>query len=219
MDHDDAIRLKAVEAYLLGDLSEEMKEEFEEHYFACRECAIDVQMGTAFVEGSKVLLSQQPGSQAAAAPKSKLWLSWLRPAFTVPVMALLLVVIGYQAMIHRSHGPGMASNTAATAIYLPAGVSRGVNEAVPVKPNSPFAVQFDIPWQQRFSSYTYELHSPSGELLWSVTVPSEVAKNTVSVATYVTAAGSGDYTLQGRGVDAAGQTQEFSPQVFRLEIQ
>jgi len=52
MDHNEALRLHAVEKYALGELPPSLRNEFEEHYFECEECAEDVKAAAEFVERS-----------------------------------------------------------------------------------------------------------------------------------------------------------------------
>src|SRR5450755_709212 len=107
MDHDVVVRHKMTEQYLLGELDPEARDEFEEHFFDCADCALDVHAGALFVEESKVVLADKPEPVStalpAAIPSKPGWLaglrSMLRPAFAVPVMALLLAVIGYQNLV------------------------------------------------------------------------------------------------------------------------
>ena len=42
MDHEVVVRQKLTERYLLGELDGQAREEFEEHYFDCPDCAVDV---------------------------------------------------------------------------------------------------------------------------------------------------------------------------------
>ena len=51
MDHQTATEKQITERYLLNELSESDREQFEEHFFSCADCARDVQSGAAFVEG------------------------------------------------------------------------------------------------------------------------------------------------------------------------
>ena len=103
MDHGESIRLMAAEKYLLGELTPELREQFEEHFFDCQECALDVRAGAALVEHSKVVLSEPvavpPLRVPVAAPTRAAWFAWLRPALVVPILAALLVVIGYQKLV------------------------------------------------------------------------------------------------------------------------
>ena len=103
MDHDVVVRQKMTERYLLNELEAEVRNEFEEHFFDCPECALDVRVGSAFIDHSRVVLREESTSETArsfAVPRpTPGWWSWLRPAITVPVMALLLAVIGYQNLV------------------------------------------------------------------------------------------------------------------------
>ena len=56
MDHTEAVQLMATERYLLGELSAEQREAFEEHFFECYECALDVRAEAAFIKEAKVQL-------------------------------------------------------------------------------------------------------------------------------------------------------------------
>src|SRR5215467_12712134 len=101
MNHDEAIRLMGTEKYLLDELSPELRDQFEEHFFSCTECALDVRVGAAFIDQSKELLARESVASRVvpvvrAGPG---WLAWLRPAFVGPVFAVLLAVIAYQNVI------------------------------------------------------------------------------------------------------------------------
>src|ERR1022692_2494175 len=113
MDRSEAVSLMAAEKYLLGELPAESREQFEEHFFDCQECARDVRAGAAFVEHTKVVLAEPVDvtSKSASAPPAKPgWLAWLRPAFVVPVLAALLVVMGYQNLVTYPQLKQMASS-------------------------------------------------------------------------------------------------------------
>lgn len=49
MGHDEAIQMLAAERYLLDELDHKLREEFEEHLFDCRECALDLRAGVIFL--------------------------------------------------------------------------------------------------------------------------------------------------------------------------
>src|SRR5215471_14931166 len=102
MDHEQAVRQKATERYLLNELDPGLRDEFEEHLFDCQDCALDVRAAAMFVEQSKAILAEPPAPAPVRVPfpvPAKVgWLGWLRPVFAVPVLALL-IVIGYQNLV------------------------------------------------------------------------------------------------------------------------
>ncbi len=56
MDHNEAVRLRAVEKYVLGELAPSQRDEFEAHYFDCQECAQDVKAVAEFVDNVRAVL-------------------------------------------------------------------------------------------------------------------------------------------------------------------
>jgi hypothetical protein len=228
MDHSESIRLMAAEKYLLGELTPELREQFEEHFFDCQECALEVRAGAAFVEHSKVLLAEPiAGSSARAvvpAPAKPGWLAWLRPAFVVPVLAVLLAVIAYQNLVTYPTLKGAVAVVDAPRILASVSLmnanTRGVNKTVvSARQGEPFLVFVDIPAESRFSSYVAELYGPTGSLEWSLTIPAETAKDMVPIRVPAGHRGAGMYTLVVRGVDSAGgKGFEVGRYPFELQI-
>jgi hypothetical protein len=228
MDHSESIRLMAAERYLLGELAPELREQFEEHFFGCQECALEVRAGAALVEHSKVLLSGPvavPSARASIpAPANRGWLAWLRPAFVVPVLAVLLVVIGYQNLVTYPRLTGAVAVVDAPRILASASLisanTRGANQTVvSARQGEPFLLFVDIPAEARFSSYVAELRGPAGKPEWSLTIPAETAKETVSIRVPADHRGAGVYTLVVRGVDSSGGAgSEVGRYPFELQI-
>ena len=67
MDHEVVVRQKMTERYLLNELDSESRDEFEEHFFDCPECAFDVRAGSAFVEHTKNVLAEAREPETAPA--------------------------------------------------------------------------------------------------------------------------------------------------------
>jgi hypothetical protein len=68
-----------------------------------------------------------------------------------------------------------------------------------VEPAHPFLLSLDIPTQDRFSSYTCLLYSPSGTLVWRVEVSPQAARDTVSIRVPSTDKLLGEYILAVQG--------------------
>ena len=103
MNHDEAVAAMAAERYVLGELEDPQREQFEEHFFDCPECAQDVRDLATITHGARELLRQPrkppPPKQMAPAPAG-LW-GWLRlsPGFALAgglAAALVGLVTGYQ---------------------------------------------------------------------------------------------------------------------------
>ena len=59
MDHAEAVRLNATERYISGELSEALRDQFEEHYFDCFECANDLKSLDTFRTGSRMVFEEE----------------------------------------------------------------------------------------------------------------------------------------------------------------
>jgi len=95
MDHEVALTSHAVERYLLGEMPSSERDQFEEHYFACTECAAEIRSASVTLRDMKQALREVATDRKASSPG---WLSWLRPQVLVPTFAALslAVVVGYQ---------------------------------------------------------------------------------------------------------------------------
>src|SRR5438552_6879095 len=98
MDHNGAIRLQAAVKYVLGELSQAQRDEYEEHYFDCAECAVDIKALATFADTAREVLRQEKANQLEkeALPARGRWLRWFQPVVTVPAFAALLLIIAYQ---------------------------------------------------------------------------------------------------------------------------
>ena len=226
MDHSEAIRLMAAEKYLLGELTDESREQFEEHYFECQECARDVRAGAAFVEQSKVVLAEpvavSSGRTPVLVPARVGRFAWLRPAFAVPVLAALLMVIGYQNLVTYPKLKGEMASVSRPQILASASLinanTRGASRVViSARQGESFLLFVDIPAETRFSSYVAELDGPSGRSEWSLTIPADAAKDTVNLRVPPGHYPAGAYTVVVRGVGGES-TSEVGRYPFELQL-
>jgi Putative zinc-finger len=224
MDHDEAVRLKAPEGYLLDELDPDLKDQFEEHLFDCRDCALDVRAAAMFVEQSKVLLSgpavTSSGLASAPAPPNAGWLDWFRPAFAVPILALLLVVVGYESFV-RYPRLMQAANQPQVGPWASVNVSTrgGATTVIKAHPGEGFGLLVNLPSEDGFVSYTADLYNPAGKLEWSGAI--STAGDEESRQIYIPGRNrqAVAYTLVVHGISAAGESKEISRHLIKVQIQ
>jgi len=226
MDHDMVVRQKMTERYLLDELDPAARDEFEEHFFDCGECAHDVRAGTLFVEQSKVVLAEKRELVAAALPPIAPvpavpgWLAWFRPSVAVPVMVMLLIVIVYQNLVVY---PRLQRTSNSPQVLPWASVNVGTwssgGPVITTRPGEGFLLFVRIPPESGYSHYTAELYSPGGKLKWTVTIPATSAQDQWPVQVPGANRETGSYTLAVHGVTAAGETKEAGRASFELQIQ
>jgi hypothetical protein len=224
MEHEEALRRMAVEKYLLNEMPQPERDEFEAHFFGCQDCAADLRATAAFLEGAKQELRRPRVTGPAPAAPKRSWFefSW-RPAFAAPAFALLLLVIVYQnvAVLPRfsSDVAPLKNPEILTSLSLIGANARGGNApSVKVTQGQPLLLSVDIPAAERFSSYTCVLVDPSGAVLWRLPVSSDQAKDTVAIRVPARGWVQGDYRLivQGLANPAGGEPAELASYRFTL---
>ena len=147
MEHDQAMEIMAAEKYVLGELRDEEREQFEEHFFSCSHCAQDVKDLCSVADGVKQLPKPEP-SQARSALG---WLPrWIFPGAGVDslgrlawagALLVLLGVAGYENFALRQ-----AVRPQAIASIVVHAESRGDATAVPVEKLGAFLLlEADLP--------------------------------------------------------------------------
>lgn len=225
MDHDEAVRQKATERYLLDELDPELRDQFEEHLFDCQDCALDLRAAATFVEQSKVILAKaavQPQAKepVRAAVERPGWLAWLRPAFAVPVLALLLAVVVYQNLVTY---PKLmrAANEPQVGPWASVNVSTRGAETTVLKthPGEGFGLLVNFPPQDGFASYVVDLYNPAGKLEWSGPISSAAAGEDRQI--YIPGRNRlpGTYTLVVDGISPTGESKELTRHPIDWQIQ
>ena len=231
MDHSEALQQMAAERYLLNELTPDAREAFEEHFFDCPECALDLRAGAAFVEEAKaqfpelpqVLPTPTPARSGALKVKRAWWQGWLQPAFAAPVFATLLLVIGYQNLVTYPSLRASANQPRLLPWTPLHGATRGgAALAITADRSHGVALPVDLPPQPSmgaYASYSFDLYDPQGKIAWtglaatsanddqrlSLVIPGAMLKN-------------GSYTVAVSGFTPHGERTEIDRFVFDLHI-
>lgn len=212
MDHSEAVRTKAAVRYLLGEMTEQERSGYEDHMFGCYECAQDLRAGAAFIDNAKDALVQLPEIRPAVARTA--WWNWfLRPAFALPVMALLIAVWGYQSAYLVPHlktklDKVTAPQTLPSLSLLGADARGGEVPEIAIASNKPFGLFVDIPPGGQFPSYVCEVRDGSGSVKFAVNISAQEAQKTVLVLVPPSRLAAGTYTMVVRGLDQGGVVEK-----------
>jgi hypothetical protein len=223
MDHSLVVRENMTEKYLLDELGSDVKNEFEEHFFDCPDCAMDVHAASQFVAESKVVLAEGafPSSERAASRASnKGWFAaFLRPTFYAPVFALLLAVIGYQNLVTYPHLRGeLAQPKLLTWGSVNVGTWGPNGPTITVPQGQAFLLFVRIPPDGSYDHYTADLYNPAGVLEWSLAIPATPGQDQWPVQVPAANRVAGTYTMAVHGVTATGQARDLGKTSFELQI-
>lgn len=226
MDHSEAVRVMATERYLLGELSPETREAFEEHFFECQECALDVRAGAAFIDEAKLQLAEPSAAPAAPSPKPTLpwrgWFAWWKPALALPAFAALLLVIGYQnfATIPSLRTAARQPRLAPWAT-LHVETRDGTPLSVVADRKSGAVLLIDVPDTAGFASFAFALLDPRGKQFWAQTVQAsgtESGQQTLSLLLPGMGLQQGLYTLTISGITAQGRRTPLDRRVLDVRF-
>ncbi len=226
MDHDKVVRDKMTEKYLLEELDPELRDEFEEHFFDCPECALDVRAGSDFVAHSKIVLNESSEIVAvrATTPISDSvrggWFAWFRPAFAAPALAILLAIVGYQNLVTY---PELRSALKQPQVLPWASVNVGTwgaaGPTLTIAPQQGFLLFIRIPPDGTYTNYKADLYNPDGKLEWSLTIPASPGQDQWPLQVPGENRKTGTYRILVRGVTAAGESKDLGSTSFELQIQ
>jgi hypothetical protein len=218
MDHSEALRLQAAEKYILGELSPELREQYEEHYFECEECASDLKAAAAFTDNARELFRKErsQGQKVQVAVGS--WFGWLRPAIAAPMLAALLLIVCYESFVTI---PKLQRGTAAPTtvqnanfVSLIGANSRAEGaKTFQIHRDRPAILEVDVPASGEFASYLCQLRDASGRTIYEDRVSAADAKSTVHLILPKGALEPGEYSVAIIGLGSSSNASS------RIEIE
>jgi hypothetical protein len=231
MDHSEATHMRAVERYMLGDLSVSEVEDFERHFFDCPLCSEELRTLTILQDNARAVLVEFVQSPAAASlpavpvppgTKAGWWrdlkgLLWLRPSIAAPAFAALVVAVfgGYEAGVR--HPAGAPQSISAYPLYA---ASRGGETAIAPPAGAEFySLYMDRTWERDFPSYRAVLQDdPGAAERYTMRLAAPAPGHPIYVLTPIRALSDGRYFLRILGVDDAGKETEVARYPFTLRF-
>ena len=230
MEHQEAKAMHAAEKYVLGEMTGELRDEFEEHYFTCTECALDVEAAAAFISASKEVFASEPVAAPAARQvpvdagrkRTGTWRGWLKPLIAIPVVAALVAMTVYEGHKLRSRVPDPVATSSqdlvASADFGLRGGDRVESERtlVRVHQGETIGLHFDFTPSRTSNAYLGEVQDDAGRPLLQFSIPAERINKEVKFVVPPGRLGAGTYVLQVYGEETPRSA--VAKYVFRVEI-
>lgn len=224
MDHETVVREKMTERYLLDELAGETRDEFEEHFFECSECAMDVRAASQFVTQSSQILAEQTDAAEenviVLKPARHDWFAGLRRWFAVPALALMLLVVGYQNLVTL---PAMRSALRQPKVMPWAAVAIGTwgsaGPTITMRQGKGFLLFVRIPPDGTYERYMADLYDPAGKLESSLSIPASSTDDQWPVLVPEANREAGTYRISVRGVSPSGLSKDLGSAPFTLQIE
>jgi len=175
MEHTEAMERMMAERYLLGELLEEDRDAFEEHFFGCHECAAAVRDGAVLIDSGRGV-TRRGGNVVAMRPRIP---SWLAAAATVAI-----TVTSYQAYIIPTKMAQIGTPRVLTTVNAPASVVRGsqILPKINAPANTPLRLVLDLAPDPVYDSYRCTIAGARGPAGRPFVVPATaITRDGVSV--------------------------------------
>ena len=177
MDHNEAIQQMAAERYLLGELTPELRDAFEEHAFDCPECAVDLRAGAAFINAAKVELPEIAAASAALRSRNDATNEKENRLAIVAAAGLRGSRLRRVAGACRLPEPGYnpiapqgSERTEHTAIRIfSCRYAWGAHTSVEADRTKGAALSIELPQDSGYASFAFDLYDPQGKQLWTRT--------------------------------------------------
>jgi hypothetical protein len=236
MNHAEALETQFVERYLLGELTEAETEAFEQHYFACPECAADVATATLLKANARAVFRDEAEPHREAEPrragqseKLGIWQRFFSPFQAPPALAaglasLVLAAGGsYQLLVltpRLKQELQQAYAPVALSEFTLTGVTRGELPVVRVPGEARFfSVSFDVDPGLPYREYRCDLKDGAGSIRLSLHLSPPPAGKPIVILLPARRleAGKYDLSLTGQGAPGNGETQ-VGNYAFNLQI-
>ena len=216
-DHGFPDREHAAERYLLGELSDADREQYEAHVFSCADCAEDVRTTAAFLDDLRTQVAPPAGSRPARAavvtldrpaPARRLRsLFWPLPAGAAVAAALLVSVIGYQALRVAGLQRALSEEQRLQSVessFLAKSRSEGPTITVSGRQRK-IGLKFS-PFDRSFPFYRCEIRDAARRLVASEVLEPPAPGDELQILIQVDPLTPGPYTVDIAGLESAAST-------------
>jgi hypothetical protein len=202
MDHEQAVQLNAAERYFLGELTGEDREAFEEHFFACPECAQDVRDLAVFSANAKAIFRDRSGPPGGLLSQKMFWVSAILNGALVLGLGYMLLHVtpAMERELAEARAPQFVQDIPVLA------VARG-GEALREIAASTQRIVFSFYLSYPFKRISYELKDAAGVVRPRQALPSPPREDSSEAHFSIATAGlkPGVYEIRFWGGDGAGE--------------
>jgi hypothetical protein len=165
MNHELAVKINAVDKYLMNELTGAERHDFEEHLFDCPACFGLVERDALILDNLKEVLREPVPEEKRSF--SSVLAEWMRPLVFVPSFAALALAMftGYQNLVYI---PAL-SKPLVLQPHVIDSVARGEGTAIHLDRGEPmFNLSFDVDSPQAYASYVCEFQNDRKETVLTV---------------------------------------------------
>lgn len=200
MEHNELTQY-ATERYLLEEMPEAERDQFEEHFFSCMECAAEVKAGARMMAAGRAVVREHVTPVVVPFKKKTSWQQWFPQTAAASVLAASMGWFGASAYLTRP----VITIAEVIQVNAETELERGpadVQQAIVVGEDA--ILNFQIPTDDGAPSYVYTVRDAGGKTLFTRTKSLEEA-STKAVSLSLRGLPRGSYLVVMEGVREDGK--------------
>jgi hypothetical protein len=218
MDHEEAIKNFTAERYLLGELTEDDRDAYEDHLFSCPVCFEQVKAGTEFVSQLRHISKEEVGTITHPGFIGTL-MSGLRQPVSMVAFTLLFCAIGLNVYQNRLISGFRHVQVAPTAFLSDGAKAEGIKQVTVPRNTRFFNLNFQLLQKGSYTRYEGQLLTESGKLKYSFPVSLEQASETINLLLDSQVMDEGTHQIVIQGVNKDGTMSELTRYTFSFHLQ
>lgn len=215
IDHEEAIKTLMAERYLLGELTENERDSYEEHLFSCQACFEQVQVGSELVSQIRQLGPEATDSVPGFMSR---FMTDLSQPVTIAALALFLFAASFA--VHQNSIISRLKEPRPEMRYTLVGVAHGSSEINLVQATQGSGLSLNVEYARKgeFTSYQAKILSGSGKTIHSVTLPENQVGTMASIDLPAEALKPGEYSIVVFGHRGDGTQEEVGRSMFEFKL-
>lgn len=213
MNHEQAVKSQAAERYVLGELAQADREDFEAHYFDCQQCFEDVRQTSEFLRHSAAVLPTISEKNRFV----QIFADLLRPAPALVTALFLCVIAGgaYQQIVIADLKAPRAESR-----YFLAGQTRaeGGEKPVVVRRDAQLSVSVEFTPGSEFKAYQAVVLNDSGKPKYLIPLHPQENDDSVPIVLRPDSLKEGKYSVAIQAQRRDGGWQDVGGGSFYLQI-
>jgi hypothetical protein len=195
MNHETAIESQAAERYMLAQMTEAERDDFEEHYFDCFVCARDVETLEVFLANGKAVARANKAKTNRVFARMVPWAAAAGLAACVGAQQFVTIPRLTQQVATLTTLTQDFTKVAALLDFTPA--ARSAAEVPTVPGHRPLSINVEITADERYGSYRAVLHSSDNAVIQMTIIPAAETAEPVPVVVRPLPAGSYKMVIEG----------------------
>ena len=231
MEHTEAIDTGAAERYALGEMSEAERDQYEEHFFDCPDCADEVRSAALFLENAGAVAregdvgKEDIKERSVARPRASWdWRSLFLPMPLAAAAALVLLLGGPAGYLALVKVPQLEQTIAADQALRPAPsyflkVSRSDTPVLTVRDGERSVIlTLSRSSEQSFAFYRCEVVEANGRIVVSSVIPAPPSRDELQILLHIEKLSPGNYVLRVTGLESASAKGLAQPTEYHFVL-